>query len=115
MAAFFEKRTKRQNRHPKTGYMPDRYETEEDLKALARKKKIEKDLERHNRVKQFAREKLKERQARGREQSEAQVKGVDMTVFDKPETTEHHQDDRYLQPKPKDKKHFQKPRTITHG
>ena len=66
---FFEKHKKRKGRHPEMGPPGDRFETEEDLKALARAKKIEKDLSRHSKVKALAKEKLGERKSRGKSQA----------------------------------------------
>jgi len=65
--AFFEKKRKKR---PVEAKWPteDRYATEEDLKAMIRAKKIDKDLSKRHKVRNLAREKLEERKRRGREQ-----------------------------------------------
>jgi hypothetical protein len=73
----FERHRKKSKRHPQMG-VDDRYATEQDLQALVRAKKIEKDLPRHHRARTLAREKASERKARGK--SQANVDRVDNTL-----------------------------------
>jgi hypothetical protein len=75
---MFEKHKRKKKRHPEMGPPGDRYETEQDLRALHKAKKIEKDLPRHQRAKNLAREKVNERKARGK--SQADVARVDNTL-----------------------------------
>jgi len=57
--AFFEKRKRHGKRNLDAGFpSEDRYETEQDLRALVKAKKIQKDLPRHQGVKNLARERL---------------------------------------------------------
>lgn len=75
---FFEKRKRRKRKHPEEGFPEDRFQTEEDIKALTKAKKIEKNPERYGKVKSLAKEKLAERKRRGKKQ--AMVNRKDNTV-----------------------------------
>jgi hypothetical protein len=78
MAMYFEKQKKRKRKHPEMGFPEDRFQTQEDLKALARAKRIEKDLPRHAKVRSLAKEKMAERKSRGK--SQAMVSRKDNTI-----------------------------------
>ena len=54
--AFFEKKHKKRPMEAK--WPKERYETEEDLKAMLRAKKIDKDLSKKHKVRNLAREKV---------------------------------------------------------